>query len=117
MMKLTAAIILIIAGMGLRFLAILQHKGGFSLAVDVPEKLVTDGIYKYIRHPAYLGSILFISGVSLISAEVGILFMAGVFFTSRAIAEERILNHCFKAYAEYQKKTGMFLPKLSKKEK
>jgi len=117
MMKLTAAIILIIAGMGLRFLAIRAQKGLFSLAVKQPEKLITTGIYKYIRHPAYLGSILFISGVSLISAEVGLLFMAGVFFTSRAIAEERILNHCFKAYAEYQKKTGMFIPKLSKKEK
>jgi protein-S-isoprenylcysteine O-methyltransferase Ste14 len=40
----------------------------FSVEVTIQEghRLVTDGPYRYLRHPRYLGIILFTTGISLV---------------------------------------------------
>ena len=40
----------------------------FSLEISIQEghKLMTDGPYRYVRHPRYLGIILFFTGISLV---------------------------------------------------
>jgi len=79
-------------------------------------KLVTNGIYRYIRHPLYtIGSSLFISfgmmADSWFIAALGILtfFLMAV----RTPKEEANLIEKFgDEYREYMKRTGRFLPKL-----
>lgn len=78
-------------------------------------KLVTTGIYRYIRHPIYTG--LMIAGISL--TINGGLFPHGVFLIAlilllnyKARFEEGLLQSRFPDYSAYAAKTGRFLPRL-----
>lgn len=79
-------------------------------------KLVTNGIYRYIRHPLYtIGSSLFISfgmmADSWFIAALGILTF--ILMAIRTPKEEANLIEKFgDEYREYMKRTGRFLPKL-----
>jgi protein-S-isoprenylcysteine O-methyltransferase Ste14 len=82
-------------------------------------KLVTHGIYRYIRHPLYtVGSSLFISfgmmADSWFVAALGILTF--ILMAIRTPKEEANLIEKFgDEYREYMKRTGRFLPKLVNK--
>lgn len=79
-------------------------------------KLVTHGIYRYIRHPLYtVGSSLFISfgmmADSWFVAALGILTF--ILMAIRTPKEEANLIEKFgDEYREYMKRTGRFLPKF-----
>lgn len=79
-------------------------------------KLVTNGIYKYIRHPLYtFGSSLFISFGMI--ADNWFIALLGVFaFVMMAIRtpkeEANLIEKFGDEYREYMKRTGRFLPKL-----
>ncbi|MFN3491961.1 MAG: methyltransferase [Anaerolineales bacterium] len=79
-------------------------------------KLVTNGIYKYIRHPLYtFGSSLFISfGMMADNWFIALLGMlAFIGMAIRTPKEEANLIEKFgDEYREYMKRTGRFLPKL-----
>lgn len=81
-------------------------------------KLVTNGIYKYIRHPLYtFGSSLFISfGMMADNWFIALLgILAFIAMAIRTPKEEANLIEKFgDEYREYMKRTGRFLPKLSK---
>ena len=79
-------------------------------------KLVTGGIYKYIRHPLYtFGSSMFIAfgmmADSWFIAALGVLTF--ILMAIRTPKEEANLIAKFgDEYHEYMKRTGRFLPKL-----
>ena len=79
-------------------------------------KLVTGGIYKYIRHPLYtFGSSMFIAfgmmADSWFIAALGVLTF--ILMAIRTPKEEANLIAKFgDEYREYMKRTGRFLPKL-----
>lgn len=79
-------------------------------------KLVTTGIYKYIRHPLYtFGSSLFISfGMMADNWFIALLgILAFIAVAIRTPKEEANLIEKFgDEYCEYMKRTGRFLPKL-----
>lgn len=79
-------------------------------------KLVTNGIYKYIRHPLYtFGSSLFISfGMMADNWFIALLgILAFIAMAIRTPKEEANLIEKFgDEYREYMKRTGRFLPKL-----
>jgi protein-S-isoprenylcysteine O-methyltransferase Ste14 len=79
-------------------------------------KLVTHGIYKYIRHPLYtLGSSMFITfGMTADNWFIGFLgILAFIAVAIRTPKEEANLIAKFgDEYREYMKRTGRFLPKL-----
>ena len=79
-------------------------------------KLVSNGIYKYIRHPLYtFGSSLFISfGMMADNWFIGLLgIIAFIGMAIRTPKEEANLIEKFgDEYREYMKRTGRFLPKL-----
>ena len=104
-------VVAIILGIAARLWAIKSMNGRFSLQIKPPEKLCTTGAYKYIRHPSYAGSWLILVGLFGLWPLAGMGYLAFVFFLSRAIQEEMLLN-CYKEYQDYRKKTGMFLPKF-----
>jgi protein-S-isoprenylcysteine O-methyltransferase Ste14 len=71
-------------------------------------ELITRGIYSKIRHPMYLGFILWLIGMpvysgGLISFALCIVFIVNVLFWRRL--EERELENRFSAYKEYKKTT------------
>ena len=96
-------------------------------------KMMTTGLYAYIRHPYYLSFILIPVGFLLITLNLLSLlyFMAFTlgtnpdeecgregkftFITKAARCEEEKLKKIYgRAYEEYMEKTGRFLPKLRK---
>lgn len=80
-----------------------------------------DWMYRYIRHPMYLGSILILAGVYLISHTVGFIYLVVTVYRMRISREEEILltRGSFEArrqYLQYMKRTGGLLPKLKRRE-
>ena len=78
-------------------------------------ELIQSGIYKYVRHPIYLGILLFTFGFSLYSENTLrlLIFLALlILFIFKATYEEKLLQDKFPGYADYKKTTVMLLPKL-----
>jgi protein-S-isoprenylcysteine O-methyltransferase Ste14 len=70
--------------------------------------LITHGIYSKIRHPMYLGFILWLIGMpvycgGIISFALGIVFIVNVFFWRHL--EEKELESRFPDYTKYKKTT------------
>ncbi len=92
---------------------------GDSYAPDIVvlknHKLQTRGVYRFIRHPQYLGQLLsdLSAGIALMSFVVVpmVLLLELPLFIIRAYEEEKILTNYFKdEYKSYKKKSGFFLP-------
>ncbi len=77
-------------------------------------QLVTDGIYRHVRHPAYLGNFLFWFGVPvLFSSLYGFLVMLLLIpcFLYRMRVEEKMLIERFRRdYLEYMKHSKRLIP-------
>lgn len=101
------AAILIISGWRRIYKNYWQHPDGKG-------KLVTDGIYKYIRHPQYTGFLLITLGMIFEWATIPLLIMYPilvVIYVRLAKKEEQdMINEFEQAYKDYMAKTNMFLP-------
>ena len=93
----------------------------FSLALsnDTPQFLLTSGPYMYIRNPFYASYLLaYVSAAILFPgiATLGVLAMMGITLAMTARFEERKFQRSGLAaeYESYRRKTGMFIPKLSR---
>jgi len=79
-------------------------------------KLVTNGIYRYVRHPLYtIGSSMFVSFGMMADnwfiAALGVLaFIAMAIRTPKE--EANLIEKFGDEYREYMKRTGRFFPKL-----
>ena len=82
-------------------------------------KLVTKGIYAYIRHPQYAGFLLVTFGMLVHWATIPLLIMFPILafmFYRLAKKEEKELEKEFGTeYVQYKKKTRMFLPIVVKR--
>jgi protein-S-isoprenylcysteine O-methyltransferase Ste14 len=70
--------------------------------------LVTDGVYKYLRHPMYLGEILMLLGAPIFGQSLLTLLLSPIFIIQILIwryFEEQELTEEFPKYAGYKKKT------------
>ena len=79
-------------------------------------KLVTTGIYRYIRHPGYLALCLAVLGTFLIIPNVLILIFllyTIVVIYGHTLEEERNLTEVYgKEYERYKDKVGRFFPRI-----
>jgi len=107
-----SGLFLIILGLVIRWIAILKLKSMFTVDVSIQEnhKIVKSGIYKTIRHPAYLGSLLsFLGlGVALINwLSIIIIFVPILIaFLHRIQIEEKVLLKEFgEEYLNYSNNT------------
>ena len=79
-------------------------------------ELVTNGIYRYIRHPQYTGFLLITLGMLLDWATLPMLIMwpimAVLYYRLAKREEGYMLEQFGKRYVEYSQATGMFLPSL-----
>ncbi len=110
---------LIILGMVLRFISVWTLGKYFTVDLDIHEEqqLVKKGIYRYIRHPSYAGSLLSFLGfgislnnwVSLFVVFIPVLLA----FLYRIRLEEKMLLEQFgPAYTEYKKETRRLIPMI-----
>ena len=70
-------------------------------------ELVDRGPYRYIRHPIYVGGVLFFAGLSLVFSVYGLILTAvlAAFWVAKARLEERHLTERFPDYADYKRRT------------
>jgi protein-S-isoprenylcysteine O-methyltransferase Ste14 len=104
------------------FILLLSFLGlGSSLTANpVPKdnsQLVTDGLYKLVRHPIYTGLLLL--GLSLvlnagIFPHVLVWLVLAVLLNYKAKFEESLLMKRYPEYVEYASKTGRFIPRLKR---
>jgi protein-S-isoprenylcysteine O-methyltransferase Ste14 len=86
-------------------------------AVVFPDhELVTSGPFRFVRHPSFSGALALWLGAALGNLDwllLGLWFPLVLAKTMQAGAEEEILRAKFgKAYEEYNRQTGRFIPKF-----
>jgi protein-S-isoprenylcysteine O-methyltransferase Ste14 len=79
-----------------------------------PSRLVTEGLYRWVRHPLYTAGLLFLWLTPVMSQNSLIVFLAAtVYLIVGALFEERKLEREFgQAYTDYKAATPMFIPGL-----
>lgn len=107
-----------LVGLLIRWTAIIQLGRFFTVNVAIAEdhRLITTGLYRYVRHPSYTGSLLVFFGLGL--CMLNYYALAAVFlpicaaFLWRIRIEEQSLRGAFGArYDDYARGTGALLPR------
>jgi protein-S-isoprenylcysteine O-methyltransferase Ste14 len=95
------------------------YKHGFSAIYgrDIPESLVIEGPYKYVRNPIYSAYLLgyLVNSITFLSAYLLVLFILLLLFYLFAIRMEEnkfTWSDDFLEFTEYKKRTGQIIPKL-----
>lgn len=92
-----AGLCLLTAGLALRAwsIATLGRLFQYWITVQADHRVITDGPYRYVRHPSYTGMGLMLLGMALASGDIlslaAVTALAGVGFALRIRAEERQL--------------------------
>jgi len=112
---------LTLMGLGIivREWAVVTLRKFFSYTVRIREKqsLVQNGPYKFVRHPAYSGTMLTVIGLAIalrsLAGVLVLLTFCSVAYTYRIIVEEKLLREQLgQAYVEYMKSTKRLIPFL-----
>lgn len=114
---LKTGLLLIVAGLLIRWYAVLTLRHYFTSNVQILEghQLIEHGLYKIIRHPAYAGSLLSFLGLGLAlnSCLSVVVIFVPIFlaFSRRIKIEEAALQRAFGLqYQEYQRRTKKLIP-------
>jgi protein-S-isoprenylcysteine O-methyltransferase Ste14 len=112
---------LILELMGLRLFQVTiraSRTAGLRLAfhAESPHSLVTDGPYRYLRHPFYASYLLFWVGWGIATWSlwsVAPVLAIGAIYVRAAVGEESKFSHSPMAaeYAAYRRRTGFFWPR------
>ena len=90
-----------------------SHSAVFK-QVHGPPKLVDSGVYAWIRHPMYLGTILFCSAFIFVSVSIFsivIWICIFIFYDRMATFEEKnLIEMLGEQYIAYQRKVSKWLP-------
>lgn len=109
------ALILLISAFIFRNLALHSLGSNFSYSIaPLNDNLNTRGLYKFIRHPAYIGSCLYpVSFSLLIGSYAGLIFsifvIASIIYRIN-LEEKFLLKNSDGKYSEYTKKTWRMIP-------
>lgn len=86
---------------------------GMPMSEQLGAELVTEGPYRYVRHPIYSGILLAMIGTALAIGGVWVIVAAlmGCYFIFSATVEERTMARLFPSkYAAYKRSTRMLVP-------
>lgn len=96
----------------------LGNNWGNNVVIYKDHTLVTNGVYKIVRHPLYASIIWMIYSVGVLQSNYLVFILNTFIFIPsmyyRAKQEEKELKLIFKDYQNYIKQTGMFFPNILK---
>ncbi len=107
---------LIVIGFAILLVAQITLRRFYSSTLVIREdhQLITHGIYRFTRHPIYLGVIIVCIGISVYASSLyGLLTMSALIpvFLNRIRIEERMLTDEFgDAYRTYKEATSKLIP-------
>ena len=109
--------ILVLVGVILRYAAKKQLRNNFTQSVQIVDnhRLIKDGIYSMVRHPAYVGTFFIILGAVFMYGNV-VMFVLILLILPLGIKrinyEESLLVKQFgEEYTEYKQHVNRFVPK------
>jgi protein-S-isoprenylcysteine O-methyltransferase Ste14 len=113
-----AGLLLFAGGAALRVgaISVLKHRFSGLVAIQTDHALATGGPYRLIRHPGYLGMLLWLTGWCLVfRSGAGLIITASLLIplVTRINAEEALLASEFSSsYEQYRRGTWRLLPYL-----
>jgi protein-S-isoprenylcysteine O-methyltransferase Ste14 len=115
----TAAIILLVAGLAIRWTAIFSLGRSFStnVAIHPTQAVLKTGLFRWVRHPSYTGMLLIFAAIGVHERNWASLAIMLVFPTAALIyrihVEEMALTDAFgEDYVNYSRATKRLLPGL-----
>lgn len=94
--------------------------GRLRMAFDEgnPRGLVTEGPYRYVRHPFYVSYIIYFAGFAIATwswiAVVPLAILLVIYVLAARMEEGKFANTPMSAeYAAYRQRTGFFFPKIA----
>ncbi len=109
--------VVFVIGLAIRISSILTLRQAFTYTVARVEgqKIIEAGLYRFIRHPGYLGQVLIFTGLALsISNWLSVLLMlvpVSIGYLYRIGIEERFMRaQLGDAYVSYQARTRRLIP-------
>ncbi len=113
-----AGIVLMVSGVGIRVAARRALGKQFSYALRILDKheMITDGIYKHVRHPAYSGDLMFHFGTPLLASSgsgfvVMLLLIPCMLYRIR-IEEHMLIEKFGDEYRNYKQTSRKLIPYL-----
>lgn len=114
-----AGSLLIVIGLAIRWAAIFTLGRSFTTTVCVAasQLLVQNGVYRWVRHPGYAGSLLSVLGLGLamrnwLSLIVAVLPVVAATLYRIHVEERALARVLGSAYAQYARRTSRLLPGL-----
>jgi protein-S-isoprenylcysteine O-methyltransferase Ste14 len=104
--------LLTLVGNALAIVVLAQLRGSFSIMAEA-RRLVTGGVYRFVRHPLYLAEEIALIGVVMqyLSPWTALLLAAQIAFQLRRMHnEEAVLGENFPEYAAYKADTARLIP-------
>ena len=88
-----------------------------AFSLDAPAHLMKHGPYRHVRHPFYVSySLAWIAGIVALAQPwllLSLLVMGAIYYSAAATEERKFASSALAAaYADYQRHTGMFIPRL-----
>lgn len=110
-------VVTVLAGLAIRVRSILTLKQHFSYFVARTENhmLIETGLYRFIRHPGYLGQVMIFAGIAIsLSNWMAVLSMmipVAVGYSYRMkVEEDFMLEHLGESYRSYRNRTKRMIP-------
>ena len=92
--------------------------GGTPVPFNPPPRLITTGLYAYVRNPMFLGGFLFLLGLGVLLGSLSLTFIstplliALYVFYVKAVEEKEMEKKFGQEYLEYKKRVPMFIPRV-----
>ncbi|MCA2322312.1 isoprenylcysteine carboxylmethyltransferase family protein [Mycobacterium intracellulare] len=97
--------LLVATGLGIAMLVIVQNSyAGATVTVEADQTLVSGGLYRFVRHPMYVGNVIMMIGIPLaLDSYWGLLFVipGTIVLALRMFDEEKLLFDELPGYREY----------------
>ena len=105
-----------LVGLVIGLLALSKNRlGNFNIRPDIKEEcqLITDGIYRYVRHPMYLSVVLSMLGIAIMYYtyyEFILFAILVVVLIAKLLYEESLWACHSNEYENYKKRTKRLIP-------